>query len=65
MLDFILNLAASFPDYLVAILGILGAANAITILTPTTADDKVVNFLLLVLNFLAGNFGKNKNADAI
>ena len=32
-------------------------------LTPTKADNKIVNILLKVLNILAGNVLKNKNAD--
>lgn len=36
---------------------------AITAITPTTVDDKVVNVLLKVLNFFAGNIGTNRNAD--
>jgi len=44
--------------------GILTAATAITALTPTKVDNTVVNLLLKVLNGLAGNVGKNKNADA-
>ena len=47
-----------------AITGLVTAATAITAITPTKTDDMVVNGLLKVLNFLAGNFGKNKNADA-
>ncbi len=43
---------------------VLSAATVITALTPTTADDKIVGFILKLLNLLAGNVGKNKNADA-
>lgn len=51
------------PGWLAAITTVVTAATAITALTPTTADDKVLNTILRVLNTLAGNFGKNKNAD--
>ncbi len=43
---------------------ILTAATAVTALTPTKVDNTVVNLLLKVLNLLAGNIFKNKNADA-
>lgn len=58
-----LALFESFPAWLAAVTSVVTAATAITALTPTTADDKVVNVALKVLNILAGNFGKNKNAD--
>ena len=54
----------SFPVWITAIMTVLTAATAITALTPTTADDKILNSILGVLNVLAGNVGKNKNADA-
>ena len=58
-----LALFESFPAWLAAVTSVVTAATAITALTPTTADDKVVNVALKVLYILAGNFGKNKNAD--
>lgn len=39
------------------------AAKAITTWTPTTADDAVLNKVLGVLNTLALNIGKDKNAE--
>lgn len=54
----------ALPDWLVAITAVVTAATAITALTPTKTDDKIINSVLAVLNFLAGNFLKNKNADA-
>jgi len=53
------------PAWTVAITGVVTAATAITALTPSKSDDKIVNSLLKVLNFLAGNFGMNKNADDV
>lgn len=50
-------------DWVAAVTGVVTAATAITALTPTTADDKIVNFVLKILNILAGNFLKNTNAD--
>ena len=62
-MDAIFNLLDAAPAWLTAITGIVTAATAITALTPSTADDKVLNTVLRVLNLLAGNVGKNKNAD--
>lgn len=53
------------PDWIQALAVLVTAATAITALTPTKTDDMVVNKILKVLNFIAGNIGKNKNADDI
>lgn len=53
----------AIPVWVNALTGVVTAATAVTILTPTTVDDKLINGLLRVLNILAGNFGKNTNAD--
>jgi len=52
-----------FGNILMVAMSVLSLATVITALTPTTADDKVVGFILKLLNLLAGNVGKNKNAD--
>jgi len=56
--------------YLTAISGVVTAATVITAMTPTKLDDKYIgylakgtNMLLKILNNLAGNVAKNKNAD--
>lgn len=51
-------------EWAIAISGVVTACTAITALTPTTVDNKLVNALLAILNVLAGNVGKNSNADA-
>lgn len=53
----------AFPAWLTAITSLVTAATALTALTPTQADDKAVALVLKVLNTIAGNFGRNRNAD--
>lgn len=55
-----------------AIGGVVTFANAITMATPSKVDDEkwgvaapILNGILNVLNVLAGNIFKNKNADAV
>ena len=61
-MDF-LALIDSMPAWISAITALVTAATAITVLTPTKSDDKVIGMILKVLNVVAGNVGKNKNAD--
>jgi len=51
--------------YVQAITGVVAAATAITMITPTKTDDMIINVVLKILNLLAGNVGKNKNADDV
>lgn len=60
MFDFLKEL----PVWVSAVTALVTAATAITALTPTKADDKIIGFILKILNFLAGNVFKNKNADS-
>ncbi len=57
------DLIDQFPAWLVAITAVVTAATAVTALTPTKADDKFLAAVLRVLNVLAGNVGRNRNAD--
>lgn len=52
-----------FQAWIVAISGVVTACTAITAITPTNVDNKILDAVLTVLNVLAGNIGKNKNAD--
>ena len=62
-MDLIVNFFNSGPAWIAAVTGIVTACTAITALTPTKSDDKIINFVLKILNVLSGNIGKNKNAD--
>jgi uncharacterized membrane protein len=63
-MDMIVGFFNSGPTWIAAVTGIITACTAITALTPSTSDDKIVNFILKILNLLSGNVGKNKNADS-
>jgi hypothetical protein len=63
-MEFIMAALESFPVWLQAIMALVTGATAITALTPTTVDDRAINWLLKILNFIAGNVGKNRNKDA-
>lgn len=59
----IMLIVDQLPPWITAVTGVVAAASAITALTPTKTDDKIVSGILKVLNFLALNIFKNKNAD--
>jgi hypothetical protein len=59
-----LTILAMIKLYAPAVTGVVTAANAITAITPTKVDNKVLDTILMILNFAAGNFLKNKNKDA-
>ena len=62
-MDMIFALFDALPGWLNAITALVTAATAVTALTPTKTDDKYVSIALRVLTTIAGNVGKNKNAD--
>tara|TARA_X000001382_G_scaffold104037_1_gene79018 strand:+ start:223 stop:414 length:192 start_codon:yes stop_codon:yes gene_type:complete len=62
-MDMITNLMTNVPDILAAAGTVCVAANSITVLTPSKSDDKVLGWILSIINFLSMNFGKNRNKD--
>jgi len=62
-METIMSIFAVMPAWLSAITAVVTAATMITALTPSTADDKVIDSILKVLNILAGNVLMNRNAD--
>ena len=62
-MDIVLNFFDSAPSWVAAVTGVVTACTAITAITPTKTDDKIISFILRILNLCAGNIGKNKNKD--
>ena len=62
-METIVSVLDAMPAWVTAILAVVTAATGITALTPTKTDDKWLAAILRVLNVLAGNVGRNKNAD--
>ena len=54
-------LVSNSPWILLAV----GILKAIVMVTPSKTDDKILNFLLKVINILEGNFGKARNFDDV
>jgi len=48
--------------YIPIALTVVGAFAAIAVITPNKADDKIVQLILDLINFLGANLGKSKNA---
>ena len=55
---------AMIPVWVKALTVLVTGATAVTALTTSKADNKIVDVLLKILNMLAGNVIKNKNADS-
>jgi len=51
--------------WVAALAALIAAANGITALTPTKADNNVLGIVLQILNWLSLNIYKNKNADDV
>jgi ABC-type transport system involved in cytochrome c biogenesis permease subunit len=56
---------AKMPAWLTTITYVVTLASSITMMTPTNVDNKFVDGLLRVLNWLSLNIFKNKNADDV
>ena len=63
MIETILGMVDAMPAWLHALTGVVSAATLVTALTPTRHDDAAVDTVLRILNLLAGNLGRNRNAD--
>ena len=53
----------SILAYIPTVLTIVGAFAVIATKTANKSDDKIVQFILDIINFLGANLGKAKNKD--
>jgi hypothetical protein len=65
VLEVVTGFFDSFPAWITALTSLFVAAKAVTVLTPTRADNRFVDTVLRVLNALALNVGKDRNADDV
>lgn len=52
-----------FVDNIGVVLTVVGAAQAIAVVTPTPKDDVILVALRKILNLVAGNVGHSENAE--
>ena len=51
----------NYMQMLAAVGGIVGGFAVIALMTPNKSDDRIVQTILDMVNFLGANFGKAKN----
>ena len=62
-MDTLTTFMTALPTFLDAALQIVGGFAVISMWTPNKSDDKSVDMILKVLNFLGANVGKARNAE--
>lgn len=60
-MEIILGAWGWFSSNIPQLLQIIGGAAVVATMTKNKSDDKIVQFILDVVNFLGGNLGKAKN----
>jgi hypothetical protein len=53
----------NWQAWLAAATSVVGSAAVIATLTPNKSDDRIVQWLLDIVNFIGANVGKAKNND--
>jgi hypothetical protein len=53
----------NWQTWLAIATSVIGSAAVIATLTPNKADDRIVQWLLDIVNFIGANVGKAKNND--
>ena len=53
----------NWQGWLAAATRVVGSAAVIATLTPNKSDDRIVQWLLDIVNFIGANVGKAKNND--
>jgi|TARA_R100000687_G_scaffold40133_1_gene32686 type IV secretory pathway VirB2 component (pilin) len=61
MSELVSSVMGNYMQILAAAASIVGGFAVIASLTPNKSDDRIVQMILDVVNFLGANFGKAKN----
>ena len=62
MIDMLFQIWDAAAPVLLPVLTTVGAATGISIFTPNSSQNKILNLILDILNRLSGNVLNNKNA---
>ena len=62
MADILALITTNLPIYIELITQVVGTFAIVATMTPNTSDNVIVDFLARIVNFLAANVGKSKNA---
>ena len=62
MADILALITTNLPTYIELITQVVGTFAIVATMTPNTSDNVIVDFLARIVNFLAANVGKSKNA---
>ena len=66
-MDTLMSFASTFftrlPEWIAALLAVVGGASAVAALTPTPRDDRLLTSVKRFLNLLALNVGHARNAE--
>ena len=54
---------SNWQAWLAAATSVVGSAAIVATLTPNKSDDKIVQKILSIINFIGANVGKAKNND--
>jgi hypothetical protein len=57
------NIIEAIQSYLPMVLQITGSFALIATMTPNKVDDKILQVIMDIVNFLGGNLGKAKNTE--
>ena len=63
-MDVLINIIDKLQVWLPAVTGLITSCAVIATLTPTKTDDKIIQKILDVINFVGLNIGKAENKDA-
>ena len=59
----ITHIMGNWQSWLAVLTSIIGSAALVATLTPNKSDDRIVQWILDIVNFVGANVGKAKNND--